>query len=67
MLSRKAYAAAAKSTGHIRNAKIGEENYRELVENFAKANKFICRADVVRRLHVDETKAYRLLKALATE
>lgn len=41
--------------------------YPELIINLAKTNEFISRADVVQLLHVDDNKAYRLLKGLADQ
>ena len=46
---------------------IDETRYPELIINLAKTNDFISRADVVQLLHVDDNKAYRLLKALADQ
>ena len=41
--------------------------YPELIINMAKTNDFISRADVIQLLHVDDNKAYRLLKALVDQ
>ena len=51
----------------MRQVDIDETRYPELIINLAKTNEFISRADVVQLLHVDNNKAYRLLKSLADQ
>jgi ATP-dependent DNA helicase RecG len=51
----------------VRQVDIDETRYPELIINMAKSNEFISRADVIQLLHVDENKAYRLLKALVEQ
>ena len=41
--------------------------YPELIIYMAKTNDSISRADVIQLLHVDDNKAYRLLKALVDQ
>lgn len=65
ILSPKVYNTKAKKIGYVRQADIDEMRYRELIINLAKKNDYISRADVVQLLHVDDGKAYRLLKSLA--
>lgn len=65
VLSERVYATDSKRSGAIRGGDIGEDRYQEMIIALAKENDFISRSDVVRHLHVDESKAYRLLKALA--
>ena len=51
----------------MRQVDIDETRYPELIINLAKTNEFISRADVVQLLHVDNNKAYRLLKSLVDQ
>lgn len=51
----------------MRQVDIDETRYPELIINMAKNNEFISRADVIQLLHVDDNKAYRLLKALVEQ
>lgn len=46
---------------------IDETRYSELIIKMAKTNEFISRADVIQLLHVDNNKAYRLLKGLVEQ
>ncbi len=47
--------------------RINEAKCRELILTMARSREFISRADVVKLLHVKESKAYGLLKALAEQ
>ncbi|MCQ2534304.1 MAG: putative DNA binding domain-containing protein [Clostridia bacterium] len=67
ILSPKVYSTKSKKIGYVRQVDIDETRYPELIINMAKANDFISRADVVQLLHVDDNKAYRLLKSLAEQ
>ena len=67
ILSPKVYSTKSKRIGYVRQVDIDETRYPELIINLAKTNEFISRADVVQLLHVDNNKAYRLLKALADQ
>lgn len=67
ILSPKVYRTKSKRIGYVRQVDIDETRYPELIINMAKTNDFISRADVVQLLHVDENKAYRLLKVLADQ
>ncbi len=67
ILSPKVYKTNAEKIGYVRQVDIDETRYYELIINMAKANEFISRADVIQLLHVDQNKAYRLLKALVEQ
>ena len=67
ILSPKVYSTKAKRIGYVRQVDIDETRYPELIINMAKINEFISRADVIQLLHVDDNKAYRLLKALVDQ
>lgn len=67
ILSPKVYSSKSKRIGYVRQVDIDETRYPELIINLAKTNEFISRADVVQLLHVDNNKAYRLLKSLADQ
>ena len=67
ILSPKVYSTKSKRIGYVRQVDIDETRYPELIINLAKTNEFISRADVVHLLHVDNNKAYRLLKSLADQ
>jgi ATP-dependent DNA helicase RecG len=67
ILSPKVYSTKSKRIGYVRQVDIDETRYPELIINLAKTNDFISRADVVQLLHVDNNKAYRLLKGLAEQ
>lgn len=67
ILSPKVYSTKAEKIGYVRQVDIDETRYLELILNLAKANDYISRADVIQLLHVDENKAYRLLKSLANK
>ena len=64
MLSHKLYQDKSKTIGYVRQKDIDEARYPEMIVNMARKNEFIARADVVNLLHVNEDKAYNLLKAL---
>ena len=64
ILSSKVYKTKAGRMGYVRQVDIDESRYLELIINMAKNNDYIARADVVQLLHVDEDKAYKLLKKL---
>ncbi len=67
ILSPKVYSTKSKRIGYVRQVDIDETRYPELIINLAKTNDFIARADVVQLLHVDDNKAYRLLKGLVNQ
>lgn len=67
ILSPKVYNTKSKRIGYVRQVDIDETRYPELIINLAKTTDFISRADVVQLLHVDDNKAYRLLKGLAEQ
>lgn len=67
MLSHKLYQDKAKAIGYVRQKDIDEARYPELIINMAKTSKFIARSDVVNLLHVNEDKAYHLLKSLVKQ
>ena len=67
ILSPKVYSTKSKRIGYVRQVDIDETRYPELIINMAKTNDFISRADVIQLLHVDDNKAYRLLKALVDQ
>jgi ATP-dependent DNA helicase RecG len=67
ILSPKVYSTKSKKIGYVRQVDIDETRYPELIINMAKTNDYISRADVVQLLHVDENKAYRLLKGLVDQ
>ena len=67
ILSPKVYSTKSKRIGYVRQVDIDETRYPELIINLAKTNEFISRADVVQLLHVDNNKAYRLLKSLVDQ
>lgn len=64
-LARSVYGSSKKKAGYVRQQDIEETRYCELIISLAKNNEFISRADVVQLLHVNEAKAYRLLRQLA--
>lgn len=64
ILSAKVYHTKEKRMGYVRQVDIDESRYLELIINMAKQNEYIARGDVVRLLHVDGNKAYKLLKIL---
>ncbi|MGM9638835.1 MAG: RNA-binding domain-containing protein [Butyricicoccaceae bacterium] len=67
MLSHKLYQDKTKTMGYVRQKDIDEARYLEMIVNMARENEFIARADVVNLLHVNEDKAYNLLKALTKQ
>lgn len=64
MLSPNVYNTKAEKIGYVRQAHIDEARYSELLLNLAHNSEFISRADVMRLLHVKDSKAYTLLKKL---
>ncbi|MEE1086578.1 MAG: hypothetical protein U0L05_05370 [Schaedlerella sp.] len=64
ILSAKVYKTKAGQMGYVRQVDIDESRYLELIINMAKNSDYIARADVVQLLHVDDDKAYKLLKKL---
>lgn len=67
MLSHKLYQDKSQAIGYVRQRDIDETRYPEMIINMAKKAEFIARADVVNLLHVNEDKAYALLKALTKQ
>ena len=57
----------SKTIGYVRQKDIDEARYPEMIVNMARKTEFIARADVVNLLHVNEDKAYNLLKALTRQ
>lgn len=67
MLSHKLYQDKSKTIGYVRQKDIDEARYPEMIVNMARKTEFIARADVVNLLHVNEDKAYNLLKGLTRQ
>ena len=67
MLSHKLYQDKSKTIGYVRQKDIDEARYPEMIVNMARKTEFIARADVVNLLHVNDDKAYNLLKALTRQ
>lgn len=67
MLSHKLYQDKAKTIGYVRQKDIDEARYPEMIINMERNAEFIARADVMNLLHVNEDKAYTLLKALTKQ
>lgn len=67
MLSHKLYQDKSKTIGYVRQKDIDEARYPEMIINMARKAEFIARADVMNLLHVNEDKAYNLLKALTNQ
>ncbi len=67
MLAHKLYQDKAKAIGYVRQKDIDEARYPEMIINMAEKSDFIARADVVNLLHVNEDKAYSLLKTLTKQ
>lgn len=67
ILSPNLYSSKKEKIGYVRQKDIDEARYQELIINLAKSHTFISRADVVQLLHVDENKAYRLIKKLVEQ
>ena len=66
-LSHKLYQDKEKTLGYVRQRDIDEARYQELIISMARSSEYISRADVVKLLHVKETKAYGLLKGLVEQ
>lgn len=64
-LSHRMYQEQASELGYLRQKDIEEARFFELTLNLARSRDFISRKDVVELLHVKESKAYSILKALA--
>ena len=64
MLSHRLYHEREQTIGYVLQRDMDEVRFPELIMNMAKANPFISRADVVNLLHVNEAKAYTLLRKL---
>ena len=67
MLSHKLYQGNERAIGYVRQKDIDEARYPEMIINMAQKARFIARADVVNLLHVNEDKAYNLLKTLTKQ
>ncbi len=67
ILSSRVYETKTSKMGYVRQMDIDEARYEELVISLAKKTEFISRADVIRLLHIDQNKAYRLLKELKNQ
>ena len=67
MLSHKLYQNKEKAIGYVRQKDIDEARYPEMIITMASKVEFIARADVMNLLHVNESKAYHLLKALVEQ
>ena len=66
ILSKRVYQEANgnNNIGYVRQMDIDETRYLELIQNLAKNNEYVSRSDVVQLLHINENKAYSLLKKL---
>lgn len=64
ILAHNLFSDKSKTIGYVRQRDIDETRYEELIISLAETHEFISRADVVNLLHVKESKAYSLLKAL---
>ena len=67
ILSHELYQDKEKAAGYVRQRDIDEARYPELIISIARNSEYISRADVVNLLHVKESKAYGLLKALVEQ
>ena len=69
ILSKRVYQEANgnNNIGYVRQMDIDETRYLELIQNLAKNNEYISRSDVVQLLHINESKAYNLLKKLVSD
>lgn len=69
ILSKRVYKekGGANNIGYVRQVDIDETRHLELIKNLAQNNEFISRADVVQLLHVNENRAYWLLKKLVKD
>ena len=67
MLYHRLYQDKAQTIGYVRQKDIDEARYSEMIINMAKNTPFIARADVMNLLHVNEDKAYVLLKNLTKQ
>jgi ATP-dependent DNA helicase RecG len=64
MLAPNVYSTKEQTIGYVRQKDIDESRYHELIINLAQNNEYISRADVVQLLHVNQNKAYQLLRTL---
>jgi len=64
LLDRSVYGEKREKIGYVRQADIDEARHAELILNLAAKNEFISRADVVELLHINENRAYYLLRKL---
>ena len=64
ILSPRLYNSAAEKRGYVRLTDIDESRHLELIKKMAEKNEFVARGDVIELLHVDEDRAYKLLKKL---
>ncbi|MBQ7930880.1 MAG: putative DNA binding domain-containing protein [Clostridia bacterium] len=64
LLAQNVYGDKREKIGYVRQADIDETRHTELILNLAKKNEFISRADVVELLHINENRAYYLLRKL---
>lgn len=67
ILSPKVYKTKEARIGYVRQVDIDKSRYSELIINLARTNEYIARADVVNLLHVDDDKAYKLLRKLVDQ
>ncbi len=66
-LSHELYQDKEKTAGYVRQRDIDETRHQELIISMARSSEYISRADVVKLLHVKESKAYGLLKTLVKQ
>ncbi|MBO5128455.1 MAG: AAA family ATPase, partial [Clostridia bacterium] len=64
LLAQNVYGDKREKIGYVRQADIDETRHTELILNLAKKNEFISRADVIELLHINENRAYYLLRKL---
>ena len=67
MLSHKLYHDKDKTAGYVLQKDIDEARYAEMIVDMAKRTEFIARADVMNLLHVNDSKAYTLLRQLVKQ
>ena len=63
-LAKTVYGDRSRKAGYVLQQDIEETRHAELIITLARNNEFVSRADVVQLLHVNEDKAYHLLKQL---
>jgi len=64
LLAQNVYGDKREKIGYVRQADIDETRHTELILSLAKKNEFISRADVIELLHINENRAYYLLRKL---